>query len=416
MNNNKKAKSLTKLFYGTDDSSLYHRMTKRTATGETDAKSQTEAFNDIRDLINRPLMSYDRRYREVNEAHATAKRHPQMAETIHTLSASRESKVEDQFVLNLIQQIDLGKIRTRQQAENFIRQNFQYYSAYEGMSNSEAKAVRAASGSLTLPKSPYQSGSMDDSVIGKRSERVRSKGPLHITFPGSGPLPMTAILLHKKLPNCHLNLIDIDHKAIDTSKKLFDRLSKVGYIDKSKFSFYKGDACTFNYTRYTTRNSGKTIKTDVLFLANLIPPFVKNVIIKKAADNGEDFRILHRTTMNIGTLKNPPYAANLKDVSTYAKGLGFAPKRDTMPAKYPAKGSHTRDTQGFWKSTRGIVPSKDFEEAKTTLRTLEPVSKNNKRSQNYNTRSFVKRTDFANRAQWKDRIDRLPPVPAQRSK
>lgn len=93
----------------------------------------------------------------------------------------------------------------------------------------------------------------------------------HIAFVGSGPLPMTAILL-RQLGSYEIDLIDKDLKALTLSKRLCDSLN----LD---FGFIHAEAAQADYRRY-----------DLVFIASMIDE--KTSLVNKLHNTGIKYLIV----------------------------------------------------------------------------------------------------------------------------
>ena len=94
-------------------------------------------------------------------------------------------------------------------------------------------------------------------------ESLNIKDP-KIVFIGSGPLPISSIIL-KKNKNYDITLIDKDKDALEVSKKLCDKL-------ELKFNFIHCDAINGDYKNY-----------DIIFIASMVTP--KLDLVKKLYDD-----------------------------------------------------------------------------------------------------------------------------------
>lgn len=119
-----------------------------------------------------------------------------------------------------------------------------------------------------------------------------------VLFIGSGPLPLTAILLARDY-DCNITLLDIESEAIELSKKL---ITALGLIDK--FSFIKADASVFH--GYSDFN--------VIFVAALagIDNHTKDQIVLNINNNASiDSNILMRSSYANRKILYKPISENI---------------------------------------------------------------------------------------------------------
>lgn len=118
------------------------------------------------------------------------------------------------------------------------------------------------------------------------------KNSKKILFVGSGPLPMTAVVLVKQY-GLSVDCIDIDFESIEISKKLID---KIGFTDKIKF-IHTDILDFYNFDDYGN-----------IILAALVgeDSIGKNEIINHIINNTQDSqRLIIRSSENLKTLLYP---------------------------------------------------------------------------------------------------------------
>lgn len=96
----------------------------------------------------------------------------------------------------------------------------------------------------------------------------------NIAFIGSGPLPMTAIIL-KHLKDYNLDLIDKDSKAIALSQEMCKNL----YPD---INFICGDAMENNYKKYDIVFVASMVTNKIKLIEKLYNDRVKHIIVRDA--------------------------------------------------------------------------------------------------------------------------------------
>jgi hypothetical protein len=81
-----------------------------------------------------------------------------------------------------------------------------------------------------------------------------------VTFPGSGSLPLTGIMLHI-CTGAKINLIDIDPDAIAASRQLIGRLGDMGIVDTSAFQIIEGDVVNMRYQKAADTPAQDTLRS-----------------------------------------------------------------------------------------------------------------------------------------------------------
>lgn len=112
----------------------------------------------------------------------------------------------------------------------------------------------------------YQITLNENSFIDKHAKSAQN-----IAFIGSGPLPMTAIIL-KSLRKCNLDLIDRDAEAIKLSQNMCQNLY-------TNLNFVCGDAMEIDYKKF-----------DVVFVASMVTDKIK--LIEKLYQDGVKYLII----------------------------------------------------------------------------------------------------------------------------
>lgn len=124
-------------------------------------------------------------------------------------------------------------------------------------------------------------------------ERSGRKGDMHIAFCGSGPLPLTGLLLAVCL-GAEVTLIDCCPDAIEASKKLVERWEEIGVIPSGRITHMCANGADVQFVEkkkgekiLASKYGNKYISCDVVFLAALIPNKVKENMAKNVSDLGD---------------------------------------------------------------------------------------------------------------------------------
>ncbi len=160
-----------------------------------------------------------------------------------------------------------------------------------------------------------------------------SQQPLHISFPGSGALPMTTLLLSMFSSNWTFNLIDIDPEALALSRKLIDRLHDLGLVNKQQFRFICSDAKDLSYVHPNYSGSNPLhIPTHVLFMAALVPIDVKGAIFDSVSHSEGPPAVMVRTARKVSQYLT--YDKCPREIIERLTGAGvYSSLTDVMP--YP---------------------------------------------------------------------------------
>ena len=113
---------------------------------------------------------------------------------------------------------------------------------------------------------------------------------LTVAFVGSGPLPLTGILLALHL-NANVILIDCDSDAVQLSLQLVREWENKCILPENRVTVISCDACNLTFASKPTSpttSQGKAIYCDVLFVAALIPNAVKESLAQKVGKMGAD--------------------------------------------------------------------------------------------------------------------------------
>lgn len=172
---------------------------------------------------------------------------------------------------------------------------FPYVENYIRMVQTEAKVIRA-----------YLRQSF-------RAEYIRTR-PIRVAFCGSGPLPLTGILLSVCL-KANVILIDKDQESVDLSQKLIKNWEERDIIPIGMVNVMCADGGHLIFTRNVCRHSRqeglhpKLVECDVLFVAALIPNQTKEEIARNIAEMRNDgplvvMRTAHGLTARFAYFQN----------------------------------------------------------------------------------------------------------------
>jgi len=206
---------------------------------------------------------------------------------------------------------------------------FPYTHNYEHIAYGEAHLLRATKHHANTPDSlvtDTQAGLLGK-ASGADAQRIIDQHPevfgytnlddKYMTFVGSGALPLTGIM-NNIVTGCKVNLVDFDPEAVDISRKLITYLELLGVIETNAIKIYGADARDVHYggprknevdrstfagevlrgAAYTTIDaSGNTgvskkdllyVPTDILYVAGLIPNYVKDAVLLNLEHNQID--------------------------------------------------------------------------------------------------------------------------------
>lgn len=152
---------------------------------------------------------------------------------------------------------------------------FPYVENYVSMVQTEAKVIAAH--------------------MAAESDSLQTK-KLRVAFCGSGPLPLTGILLAACL-DAQVTLIDNDEKAVELSQKLVDNWERRGITPAGRTDIVCADGGQIRFFRGggegISRDGagvgrGRSIECDILFVAALIPNQTKEEIARNVAEMRQD--------------------------------------------------------------------------------------------------------------------------------
>lgn len=132
-------------------------------------------------------------------------------------------------------------------------------------------------------------------LIGNRTGRE-----LHVVFCGSGPLPLTGVLLAARL-QCAVTLVDCDAQAVRLSTRLVARWERLGVVPLGLIRVVLADGGDVQFTgrAHTDVDEGQQdqveqveggmvhMRCDVVFIAALIPNDVKEKMVESMCAGGE---------------------------------------------------------------------------------------------------------------------------------
>lgn len=145
-------------------------------------------------------------------------------------------------------------------------------------------------------------------------EGGKSSKRLNVAFCGSGPLPLTGILLAACM-NANVKLIDINSKAVELSDQLIEKWDERGVMSKGQVSSMVADGGDLEFVHSEeargpepSTKRGRVV-CDVLFLAALIPNSTKEEIartVSRAGANGPlvVLRTAHGLTARLAYFQN----------------------------------------------------------------------------------------------------------------
>lgn len=143
---------------------------------------------------------------------------------------------------------------------------------------------------------------------------VEAGRPINVAFCGSGPLPLTGMLLAACM-DANVTLIDVDQEAIDLSQKLTENWEARGILPKGHVHGVVADGGKLRFRKGTKKITGTrspekmTVQCDVLFVAALIPNAIKDKIAETVSDMKEDgplvvLRTAHGLTARLAYFQN----------------------------------------------------------------------------------------------------------------
>eukprot|EP00177_Eucheuma_denticulatum_P008253 GFKZ01015020.1.p1 GENE.GFKZ01015020.1~~GFKZ01015020.1.p1 ORF type:complete len:415 (-),score=50.43 GFKZ01015020.1:665-1909(-) len=152
---------------------------------------------------------------------------------------------------------------------------FPYVENYVSMVQTEAEVIKAQ--------------------MAAETERLRPK-KLRVAFCGSGPLPLTGILLSACL-DAQVTLIDNDEKAVELSQKLVNNWERRGITPAGRIDIVCADGGQIRFFRGGRKGisrdgvgagRARSIECDILFVAALIPNQTKEEIARNVAEMRQD--------------------------------------------------------------------------------------------------------------------------------
>lgn len=200
------------------------------------------------------------------------------ANAIRSLAIRAESRLELHWTQNLIQDETIAS--PRMSAIEKIQmgsRDFPYTQNYVSMVQKEAEVIR------------YHAERRPEMGL-KLTHDSANADPYRVAFCGSGPLPLTGILLAVTM-DAKVTLIDNDPEAVRLSQRLIENWELRGIIEPNQITVICADAGKVRFFRNSRHPdlledswSPKSAQCDVLFVAALIPNATKEEIAQNVSD------------------------------------------------------------------------------------------------------------------------------------
>lgn len=151
-----------------------------------------------------------------------------------------------------------------------------------------------------------------------------------IVFCGSGPLPLSALLLHL-MTGANVVLVDNDHRAIACSQRLIANLEKLEILAPGALKTVRQDAgcLSFESIASPSRTSGENpFACDAVMIASLVDPAAKSEIARQFRENSNapELLIMRSATALSARLAYDP--VNTEEISS----ISLAYCGETQPA------------------------------------------------------------------------------------
>lgn len=225
------------------------------------------------------------------------------ANAIRSLAIRAESRLELYWTRSLIQDASiafpwLSPIEKVQMGSR----DFPYTRNYVNMVQKEADVIR------------LHSGQRNGMALGMRHGTANGE-EFRVAFCGSGPLPLTGILLAVTM-DASVTLIDNDPEAVKLSQQLIENWELRGIIQPNQIRVVCADGGKLRFFR-TARNyqalegspNTNSVQCDVLFVAALIPNATKEEIAQNVSEMRQDgplvvLRTAHGLTARLAYFQN----------------------------------------------------------------------------------------------------------------
>lgn len=303
---------------------------------------------------------------------------------------------------------------------------FPYTHNYEHLAYGEKHLIENPAGHGNFPKK-LESGIQrvtlpPDDPEGKteRSREIKANHPdifgvedlksKHMTFVGSGALPLTGFVNHI-ISGCKINLIDSDPEAVELSQKLRNHLELLGVLKREAVSIYiedgnqvhyggprkneaerlkhRGQNFKLGYPHHSFANGEfqsrenedvRYIPTDILYIASLIPTDVKKSIMKNLEENHKDSVpvCIVRSARGLSSMLYEPIHEAGKDLvgaSPHYHSYGsIIPQRHAITYQNP----HVATAEGYASpiSITSLISDDNINTAHIYYRSLFPIESN----------------------------------------
>lgn len=227
------------------------------------------------------------------------------ASTIRTIATRAESRLELFYVRRLLKSTFRPETESAAQKVILASEDFPYTENYVFMVEKEAQVIECFLDTL------------------RNRQDSPADGELSIAFCGSGPLPLTGILLSAYM-NVNVTLVDNDSEAVQYSERLIEKWENDGVIPAGRIKIVLSDCADVHFVRPGSKNENGQIavKCDVVFVAALIPNATKECVLERVSSLKEEGPVVVLRSAHGLTARLAYFRSRRKTMSRYLNFIG----------------------------------------------------------------------------------------------